>query len=98
MTRVSIEEPGAEQLATHRVSTAAHHESMCARCGGLMVNDFCMDVLNSIGESRFDAKRCVQCGEVVDPVILENRGARQEPTTVQHAGKMTPNNCVTESR
>lgn len=53
-----------------------------------MVSDFCIDALNSIDESRFDAKRCVQCGEVVDSVILENRGARQEPMTVQLAGRM----------
>ena len=79
MTGASIQKSGAEQLATYRVSTAAHHKSMCARCGGLMVNDFCMDVLNSIGESRFDAKRCVQCGEVVDPVILENRRTIHTP-------------------
>lgn len=98
MTRESREKTGAEQLVNLTVPSAAHLESMCVRCGGLMVNDFCMDILNNIGESKFDAKRCVQCGEVVDPVILENRGARQEPTTVQHAGKMTPNNCVTESR
>ena len=48
-----------------------------------MVNDFYMDLLNSIGESKFAAKRCVQCGEVVDSVILLNRQLRQEPMTVR---------------
>ena len=67
-----------EQLANHTVSPAAQHESMCTRCGGLMVDDFCMDVLGNIGEAEFAAKRCVQCGEVVDPVILRNRGTRHE--------------------
>lgn len=43
-----------------------------------MVSDFCMDLLNSTGEFEFAAKRCVQCGEVVDPVILRNRGIRRE--------------------
>jgi len=43
-----------------------------------MVNDFCMDLLNSTGELKFAAKRCVQCGAVVDPVILHNRQLRQE--------------------
>ena len=43
-----------------------------------MVNDFCMDLLNSTGELEFAAKRCVQCGEVVDPVILRNRRTGQE--------------------
>jgi hypothetical protein len=63
-----------------------------------MVQDFCMDVLGNIGESEFAAKRCVQCGEVVDSVILLNRQLRQEPMTVQLAGKMLPNNCVMGSR
>jgi hypothetical protein len=88
MARALTEQARATQLDEHTVSSAVRHESMCMRCGGLMVNDFCMDVLNSVGESRFDAKRCVQCGEVVDPVILENRGTRQEPMTVQLAGTM----------
>lgn len=38
-----------------------------------MVSDFSMDLLNSTGKLEFAAKRCVQCGEVVDPVILMNR-------------------------
>ena len=50
-----------------------------------MVQDFCLDVLDNIGESEFAAKRCVLCGEVVDPVILRNRGARQEPMKVHPA-------------
>ena len=63
-----------------------------------MVSDFCLDVLGNIGEAEFTGKRCVQCGEVVDPVILRNRQLRQEPMTVQLAGKMVPNNCVMDGR
>jgi len=76
-----------EQFGNHTASSAAQHESMCTRCGGLMVQDFCLNVLGNIGESEFAAKRCVQCGEVVDPVILRNRGTKQEPVTAQPAGK-----------
>lgn len=47
-----------------------------------MVNDFCMDLLNGTGELEFAAKRCVQCGEVVDPVIARNRRVRQESTAI----------------
>jgi hypothetical protein len=61
-----------------KTRTEITYESMCARCGGLMVQDFCLDVLDNIGESEFAAKRCVQCGEVVDPVILRNRATRHE--------------------
>jgi len=63
-----------------------------------MVSDFCMDVIGIIGQAEFVAKRCVQCGEVVDCAILLNRQLRQESMTVQHAGKMVPNNCVMDGR
>lgn len=36
----------------------------CSRCGGLMVAEYVIDL---------PGHRCVQCGEVVDPVILHNR-------------------------
>lgn len=85
MARALVEETKNELLANYTVSSAAQHESTCNRCGGLMVTDFCMDLLFCIGETEFAAKRCVQCGEVVDPVILRNRGARQEPMTAPPA-------------
>jgi quercetin dioxygenase-like cupin family protein len=36
----------------------------CARCGGLMVTEQHVDL---------SAQRCVQCGEIIDAVILQNR-------------------------
>ena len=63
-----------------------------------MVIDFYMDLLFCIGETEFAAQRCVQCGEIVDPVILRNRGMNHEPMTAQAAGKMVPNNHVTNGR
>ena len=95
MARASAKETGAEQLGSHTVFSTAPHESMCARCGGLMVTDFCMDLLFCIGETEFAAQRCVQCGEIVDPVILHNRKIKQESVTGQPAGTMAPNNRVT---
>ena len=95
MARAWSDETRAEQLGDHTTSSTAPHESTCTRCSGLMVTDFCMDLLNNVGESKFAAKRCVQCGEVVDLVILRNRGIKQEPVTAQPAGKMVSNNRVT---
>jgi hypothetical protein len=63
-----------------------------------MVTDFCMDLLFCIGETEFAALRCVQCGEIVDPVILHNRKIKQEPVTGQLAGTMAPNNRVMNGR
>ncbi len=66
----------ADRPETHRLSSLVQQESICSRCEGLMVSDFCMDLLNSAGELKFAALRCVQCGEVVDPIILQNRRLR----------------------
>ena len=87
MATASTDKTDAEQLANDIVSSEVQHESTCTRCGGLMVQDCCLDVLGNIGESEFAAKRCVQCGEVVDPVILRNRGIGHEAMTA-HPAKM----------
>ena len=98
MARAFKEKTRAEQFGNHTITSAITYESTCDRCGGLMVTDFCMDLLFCIGETEFAAQRCVQCGEIVDPVILRNRGTKQEPVTAQPAGKMVPNNRVTNGR
>ena len=85
MATASMEKTRAEQPVNRTASSTVPLESSCTRCGGLMVQDFCLDVLGNIGESEFAAKRCVQCGEVVDPVILRNRGSRHEPMTLPSA-------------
>jgi Zn ribbon nucleic-acid-binding protein len=72
--------------------TRFHSAKRCPRCSGLMVAEWCEDL------SDYRAQRCVQCGEVVDPVILQNRRALQGPMTTQLAGKMLPNNCVTKGQ
>jgi hypothetical protein len=63
-----------------------------------MVTDFCMDLLNSTGAVEFAAKRCVQCGEIVDPVIQHNRRIRQESMAVRFEEEVLSNNGVTEAR
>lgn len=92
------EKTRAEQLGRHTAFSAAQQESTCARCGGLMVPEFCMDLLFCIGETEFAAQRCVQCGEVVDPVILRNRQLRRDATTARLVEKTLPNHRVTEDR
>ena len=98
MARALTEKTSAQPVGNHPVDSEVFQKSMCTRCGGLMVQDFCLDVLGNIGEAEVAAKRCVQCGEVVDPVILRNRQLRQEPMADQRAGKMVPNNCVMDGR
>lgn len=70
---------GTAMAVTQQQSTEAagrswvriHSEDRCPRCSGLMVAEWCEDL------SDYRAQRCVQCGEVIDPVILRNRGAQQ---------------------
>src|ERR1044071_3252179 len=45
----------------------------CSRCHGLMVVEQGFDSLFGASEAGSSLRRCVQCGEVVDPVILQNR-------------------------
>ena len=67
---------GAER-ATEKISDLSGRDQICRRCGGLMVQDFCTDLLNHTGEFDCSVARCVQCGEVVDPVIQRNRHLQQ---------------------
>ena len=51
----------------------------CPRCRGLMVRDDFLDLQDEVGQRWFVARRCLICGEVLDPVILKNRSARPKP-------------------
>ncbi len=50
-----------------------HAPESCSRCGGLMVTTDCLDVLSDSDEINCRVSRCIQCGDLVDPVILRNR-------------------------
>lgn len=72
----------AKSIIRAQMPTARMHlRSSCHRCGGLMVTEFCADLLSGTRELEFLASRCVQCGEVIDPVILRNRTRQQEIMT-----------------
>lgn len=49
---------------------------LCWRCGGLMIIDQCLYLLKNSGYIDLLARRCVQCGEFIDPIILWNRRYR----------------------
>ena len=46
---------------------------VCVRCGGMMVSSRYIDMLDDTGQLEFVGERCVQCGDVVDPIIRRNR-------------------------
>ncbi len=98
MATASEEGVRAGRLETRVVFSVVNHQSMCSRCGGLMVSDFCMDLLNSTGELECAAKRCVQCGEVVDAVIERNRQLRQDEMPVRCAARSVANHYETKGQ
>lgn len=62
----------------------------CLRCGGFMVNEVPMGSMNNTSELECRTRRCVQCGDILDPVVLRNRLMRQEPMALQRAGNSLP--------
>ncbi len=82
-----------EKSATLYNHTQSHDEatmpatfdlSECIRCGGLLVVDHCFDVLGNTGDIDCQVFRCVQCGDLVDPVILRNRTNPPAPSPKKH--------------
>lgn len=51
----------------------------CPRCNGLMVQARMSDLRKETGELLSEGWRCVNCGEVVDSVVLKNRLNPQDP-------------------
>lgn len=45
----------------------------CTRCGGLMITEYYLDLEDDTGEIGITGFRCTSCGNVIDPVILQNR-------------------------
>ena len=67
-------------------------EASCTRCGGLLVEEFCLDLSSS--ERTTAAQRCVQCGELVDPVILANRTRRSGTPSSKQTASPHPHHIV----
>ena len=59
-------------------------QSFCLRCGGLMVDEVSMDLRNSTSELECATRRCVQCGDIVDALILRNRSLYRQSLATQH--------------
>jgi hypothetical protein len=50
----------------------------CRRCGGMLVEEHCMDMHLGKMERRHWARRCIQCGDLIDEIILRNRCASRQ--------------------
>lgn len=63
----------------------------CVRCAGLLVSEWSYDLQNP-GSHNIETLRCVQCGNRIDPVILQNQVRlsveRQSKRQVRHSDAM----------
>ena len=62
-------------------------EATCPRCQGFMAPESCFNLNYDAGEMEILAWRCLQCGELIDPVILQNR---ENPPPVDGRRKPRP--------
>ena len=65
---------GGTEFANQQISLLKEVNAMkCHRCGGVMTYE------KFYGNAEdFFGWRCILCGEIVDPVILENRHVRKD--------------------
>lgn len=61
----------------------------CSRCHGLMVREHFLDFESTYGHMWASGHRCMNCGNVHDPVIEQHRFAKTQPALAP------PNNEVT---
>lgn len=55
------------------------HGHSCARCHGVLIPESLFDLFNNCGQMRCWAYRCIQCGDVVDSLILKHRTGDEIP-------------------
>lgn len=60
----------------------------CSRCDGFMVREHFLDFDGTIGHTRASGHRCMNCGNVQDPVIEHHRLARIQQKLV------SPSNAI----
>jgi hypothetical protein len=56
-------------------NTEVSTQQSCSRCRGYMEHEMCIDLESDSGRSTCWVLRCIQCGDIVDEVILQNRSS-----------------------
>lgn len=54
----------------------------CSRCHGLMVREHFLDFEGTYGNMWANGYRCMNCGNVHDPVIEQHRRVKAQPALV----------------
>lgn len=62
----------------------------CSRCQGLLVRDHFLDFDGTIGHMWANGYRCMNCGNVLDPVIEKHRLVAIQPTLMPPHQELDP--------
>ncbi|MBX3324944.1 MAG: hypothetical protein U0223_00475 [Nitrospira sp.] len=71
--------PHHDELQAARFLMVLRRSRNCRRCGGLLVAERIDGAIDMLFEEQVSALRCIQCGDILDRVILLNR---VDPTVV----------------
>ena len=55
----------------------------CSRCHGMLIETYCISPYEGTAEFQIRAMKCLQCGDLFDDTILENR-KRSEHHSLTH--------------
>ena len=66
-------------VRTRMVGTEASDDDLCHRCGGFMVDERYYDFR---GGRPFQGVRCVNCGEMLDPLIRAHHTRKETVVSV----------------
>lgn len=62
----------------------------CPRCNGFMIGEWFQDLRDDTGQFNFEGMRCLICGEVLDPIILQNRTLGPEGVPAKRKRRLSP--------
>ena len=65
---------------------ARHLTSNCRRCQGLLIESFCISPKEDNADFQIPVRKCLQCGDLFDFTILENRYRSQHHQPTQQNG------------
>ena len=65
-------------------------KSTCSRCRGLLVKTFCVSPEEGIHGFQIEVMKCLQCGDLFDTPILENRWRSEHHQLIHYKGARKP--------
>ena len=68
----------------------ARSTSTCSRCDGLLLKTFCIAPEEGIADFQIEVMKCLQCGDLFDKTILENRWRSEHHQLIPHKGGRKP--------